>query len=245
MNIFKTLFGIESFRIKKTCLFLPFLQKNMLKELKIGKLIRGRLYAYGENELFSVIHTGLGAPLLGDAVLYLKETGCKNIILFGSCGIVKEKKDIGIDSLLTPDRCCALESFSDMLLRGSKKDINVFYPDKKLFNTLLNKTSDIKKVSAATVGSLKLEEDYIETLDKKGIDILDMECSALFSAADKVKIKAAALFYATDIIKKTPFYRDISLKDKKKFDASIRSGISRSEERRVGKECRSRWSPYH
>src|SRR5258708_26160201 len=24
-----------------------------------------------------------------------------------------------------------------------------------------------------------------------------------------------------------------------------RDGISRSEERRVGKECRSRWSPYH
>ena len=23
------------------------------------------------------------------------------------------------------------------------------------------------------------------------------------------------------------------------------SGVSRSEERRVGKECRSRWSPYH
>ena len=25
----------------------------------------------------------------------------------------------------------------------------------------------------------------------------------------------------------------------------IRLGIARSEERRVGKECRSRWSPYH
>ena len=25
----------------------------------------------------------------------------------------------------------------------------------------------------------------------------------------------------------------------------IRNGFSRSEERRVGKECRSRWSPYH
>ena len=23
------------------------------------------------------------------------------------------------------------------------------------------------------------------------------------------------------------------------------SGVARSEERRVGKECRSRWSPYH
>ena len=26
---------------------------------------------------------------------------------------------------------------------------------------------------------------------------------------------------------------------------SMISGIARSEERRVGKECRSRWSPYH
>ena len=26
---------------------------------------------------------------------------------------------------------------------------------------------------------------------------------------------------------------------------SVQSSLSRSEERRVGKECRSRWSPYH
>ena len=26
---------------------------------------------------------------------------------------------------------------------------------------------------------------------------------------------------------------------------TTRTGIKRSEERRVGKECRSRWSPYH
>ena len=25
----------------------------------------------------------------------------------------------------------------------------------------------------------------------------------------------------------------------------VRAGVYRSEERRVGKECRSRWSPYH
>src|SRR5256885_9593805 len=30
-----------------------------------------------------------------------------------------------------------------------------------------------------------------------------------------------------------------------KFYASVRLDIRRSEERRVGKECRSRWSPYH
>ena len=29
------------------------------------------------------------------------------------------------------------------------------------------------------------------------------------------------------------------------FHAELRDGSMRSEERRVGKECRSRWSPYH
>src|SRR2546429_6505405 len=28
-------------------------------------------------------------------------------------------------------------------------------------------------------------------------------------------------------------------------DAQVEIGAARSEERRVGKECRSRWSPYH
>ena len=28
-------------------------------------------------------------------------------------------------------------------------------------------------------------------------------------------------------------------------DEFLAAGIDRSEERRVGKECRSRWSPYH
>ena len=28
-------------------------------------------------------------------------------------------------------------------------------------------------------------------------------------------------------------------------EQAVRAAVSRSEERRVGKECRSRWSPYH
>ena len=40
---------------------------------------------------------------------------------------------------------------------------------------------------------------------------------------------------------------DVVAKDKDEaIDAVIEhGGIERSEERRVGKECRSRWSPYH
>ena len=29
------------------------------------------------------------------------------------------------------------------------------------------------------------------------------------------------------------------------YARDVRGGLGRSEERRVGKECRSRWSPYH
>ena len=38
---------------------------------------------------------------------------------------------------------------------------------------------------------------------------------------------------------------DAILKDEPTDAVTIASKIDRSEERRVGKECRSRWSPYH
>ena len=44
-------------------------------------------------------------------------------------------------------------------------------------------------------------------------------------------------FEACDLPKYNPTYLKNDLRKSK--------GIIRSEERRVGKECRSRWSPYH
>ena len=37
----------------------------------------------------------------------------------------------------------------------------------------------------------------------------------------------------------------ITLDTEKKMDERFWNHLRRSEERRVGKECRSRWSPYH
>jgi len=39
--------------------------------------------------------------------------------------------------------------------------------------------------------------------------------------------------------------RRLGLKDSGGVGAHKKGAIHRSEERRVGKECRSRWSPYH
>ena len=50
-----------------------------------------------------------------------------------------------------------------------------------------------------------------------------------------------ALAYLRAKTSKNAYFSRINAADKAKF----REHLARSEERRVGKECRSRWSPYH
>ena len=58
------------------------------------------------------------------------------------------------------------------------------------------------------------------------------------------------LIVVDDIEKSIEFYRDlfglqVILKNEGNVILSEGLVLQRSEERRVGKECRSRWSPYH
>ncbi len=229
MTAFETLFGIKESQVKKTSVLMPLLRKNTLKRLGIKGFSRGRLYGSGNNSLFTVIHTGVGPGLLGDAVLYLGKTQCQNVILFGSCGLLGEKKGLKIGGLVTPSICYSLESFTEMLLRD-KKDWKVFYPDKTLLENFLNtgkshSSRDIKKVICLSVGSLKLEKDYLEIFKKRGIQTVDMECASLFSASEYIKRKAMAFFYITDIINKKPFYADLNAEDKTVLSSSIESSV--------------------
>ena len=45
----------------------------------------------------------------------------------------------------------------------------------------------------------------------------------------------------SDVLK----FGEFTLKSGRKSPFFMNAGAYRSEERRVGKECRSRWSPYH
>ena len=72
---------------------------------------------------------------------------------------------------------------------------------------------------------------------------------------DKVEIPGSKIKVAiAEILKAEGFIKDFEvIADSKqnvirvslKYGANKEKVISRSEERRVGKECRSRWSPYH
>lgn len=214
---FEVIFGIPKQEVKKTCVLMPFISKDALDGLGIRRFAKGKLYGAGNGRDFTLIHTGLGPALNGDAVLYLAEAGCKNLILFGSCGLLAENNGLGIGSLVSPLKAYSLESFSRML---SDQDItsDVYYPDKKLLEDFISVPgSAIKQVICATVSSLKLEEERKGGWLKQGIEAVDMECSAFFAAASHSGLRSIAIFYVTDIIGVKPFYQEIGLKDKAKI----------------------------
>ena len=57
--------------------------------------------------------------------------------------------------------------------------------------------------------------------------------------------KAAIVDPGYDVSKTLEFISSKNLKLEYVINTHYNSDHSRSEERRVGKECRSRWSPYH
>ena len=220
---FKTLFGLDTDQIQKTCVLLPHLPKGILNYLKVPQLSRGKIYASGNNKHFSIIHTKIGAPLCGDAVLYLKATRCENIIFLGTCGIIKETNYLDIGTIVCMESCLEMESFSQALA-GINNVENYSYPEEGLLQNFLEYTKDVGvcRTKGVSFGSLKLEEKYIDYLTEKGIDVVDMECSALFAAAQNIKRKAFAVTVCTDIIGKKPFYRTYSTDDQHSVNGAVK-----------------------
>ena len=225
MNKFETLFGVKKSKIKSTCIIMPFLKKDILKDFGIKELSKGKLYSTGNSELFTLIQTGMGAALTGDAVLYLNNTSCKNIILFGSCGLIESTKDIKLGSLITPLNCLSIESFSEML-SGCGKNWSVSYPDENMLGSFLKTNNQyVRKAACASVGSLKLEEENIDLFRTKDIQAIDMECSAVFSASKHINCRAMTLFYATDILTEKPFYMRLNKKEELIINSSIKNAV--------------------
>src|SRR2546422_701892 len=65
----------------------------------------------------------------------------------------------------------------------------------------------------------------------------------LCSCNKTIALDAQALASALKTGTPLPIHTELCRKEAGQFQAAL--GEERSEERRVGKECRSRWSPYH
>lgn len=222
MSLFKTFFGIDEKDVKETCVLLPLIDQNITRILKIGRLKKGFFFSSSSCELMTFVHTRIGAAFLGDASLYLAEAGCRNLIMFGACGITSEKWGLGIGELVSPSRCLCMASFTDMLA-GGEPNHKYFTPTGELFNKLTHSHGNIRPVTSAAVGSIKLEERYIDYFENNNIHAVDMECSALYASCQAMSVNSAALLLTTDIIKTRPFYIKRSLNETLKFKEGIKA----------------------
>ena len=75
-------------------------------------------------------------------------------------------------------------------------------------------------------------------------DVTEQDCAELDAALEKAvgQMRDAERRAASEPLRLTPSGNDMLVGGDKRLYAYERY---RSEERRVGKECRSRWSPYH
>jgi len=191
--------------VQKTVLLMPMVTQDVLDEFGLAALVKGMIYKTGQGEGFTLVHSSVGAALTGDAVLHLKQTPCQRVILFGSCGLLQETASLKIGSLVAPSQACAAESFSDLLLEP-EREWRTFLPNADLLDQLREQDPGIEVSRCLTVGSLKLEPALAPRWLRRGIGVVDMECSAFFAAALHCDLCAGALFYATDVVQGQPFY---------------------------------------
>ena len=111
------------------------------------------------------------------------------------------------------------------ILRGLKERYEVFHGVKIHDNAL---------IAAATLSNRYITDRF---LPDKAIDLVDEACAMIRTEMDSMPQEL-------DEISRSIMQDEIEEAALKKETDKL-SQEHRSEERRVGKECRSRWSPYH
>lgn len=198
MPAFEQLFGIPEEQIQPTCVLTPFLPPGMTEALNIDSLHRGSPFAAGQAPHFTLIHTQIGAPFVGDVVLHLSDSPCRNLILLGACGAV-EDDDLSIGSVVLAESALNLESFSALLTKEPHPD-QTSHASLDIIAALEPLKNQLPKVSCASLGSFYLEETYAEFLKESKIDVLEMQASAFYQSARHILRRAVGIFYVTDIL---------------------------------------------
>ncbi len=223
---FETLFGIRKTDVKRTCVLLPLLSKKIVQQLGVRHLSRGRIYSAGNSAHFTLIRTGVGPTLAGDAVLYLADTSCRDIILFGSCGLVAGAEDIRRGSLLSPSICYAADSFT-MLLQGDSRPWDPYRADDNLHGQFLKfcGAEIVNNAVCLSIGSLNMEDELLPLFESKEIQALDMECASVFAAAAHTRRRAVALLCVTDIVGEKAFHAELSREDAAILGSSVTKAV--------------------
>jgi purine-nucleoside phosphorylase len=223
---FQRLFGQNPAQIQKTCLLVPFLTKDLLHSLSIDQIQKGKIYSSATVDHLTLIHTRMGASFVGDATLYLKETPCENLILFGSCGATRKSDGLSLGDLVIPQISYSMDNFSDILNKNYQIPKG-YKPNSSLLKKFIKfiQPQEIPAVTCASFGSLKMERSYRKFFDKIVIDVLDMEAAAFFHAAHHIRRKAISFFYVSDILDDKDYLSEMTSNDHVKITKGIHQAL--------------------
>ena len=151
--------------------------------------------------------------------------------------------DLEGDLLDSKDDIRAVENFYDTQIKLFDNAIDIRNAVINHEKDYLLDNEDIKKA----IEKISFEKQKVSNLSENDIDVIGLAKNEL-----RVCIEVFFIRNSKMIGREHYFFEDILLKfckqQSSQNDSCPNNGIYnyfRSEERRVGKECRSRWSPYH
>ncbi|MBZ0167287.1 MAG: hypothetical protein K8I00_10820, partial [Candidatus Omnitrophica bacterium] len=197
MPDFQLLFGVPEAHIQNTCVLTPFLSADLLQAMQVEEIHHGSPFSTGQANHFTLIHTQFGAPFVGDAVLHLADSPCKNLILISACGAVQDT-DLCVGAAVIAETSLNCESFSTLLTGQSHPDQSG-HANEDLIAAIHPLNNQLPKVRSASFGSFYLEETYFDFLVEKRIEVMEMETCAFYQAARHILRRAVAILTVTDI----------------------------------------------
>lgn len=244
-KIFKYLFGCSPDIIPSSVVITPFFQEKEFKEhCEIKTFFKGRLYsgmiAVKDSREFGLIHCGIGSSLAGDATALLGRTRAEKIIFAGGCAGLGT---CGIGDVILSERAFNGEGFSRYYAEGfkisglfaSKKyiaaDTDIVETAENFWTSRTDAKTVLLKGDIFTIGSLLAETDEnISVIKEKGFTGIDMELSAVYSAARQYGKKAVGLLLISDKPQQKPLWEKLSAKEKEKYNKSLRELVRFSVE---------------
>jgi len=202
MDAFKKLFGVEKSSVKPDCILAPLGEEALFAGPRPGRRARGDYFRVADCPGATLIGTRYSL-LAGDCVLSLADSPCRNIYLFNCCGGV----GVEIGATFSVAKAFDFESFSGML--AGRPEAACQLPDAALAAEFAA-YGGLPQGTCATVGSLALEEACLPRFGALGVDCLDMECSAVFSASRRAGKRALALLYVSNRVPDKPWHEHLS-----------------------------------
>jgi purine-nucleoside phosphorylase len=154
------------------------------------------------------LRTGVGAPVVTDAVFALSCTPCKNIIFIGAVGALDTSMNLG--DVVTPEYSVCGNGACRYITTGNLKENDCFgekyHPNQDVFERILSATESALQNSAIachvgktfSVDSIFAEFAHLDEIKLMGCNSIEMETAALFKASKICGIRAGAVFSVSD-----------------------------------------------